>query len=679
MIRLAPFLAAAAILLCLARPAFAAGGVLTAPADTVEIAGVRYAMAMSAAQTTRWASLRVGRFPGAMAWILPVRPGARIEEVGDAWLEALELATAPRIVAPGCGDGGTAGSQVIVEQEPPLGTGVRALRSVLLDDVLALRAFAQGWGFDLSLEMDARCEEIVSRGFVLLALVYSGPSGGNATRTVRITDDAFPWVPLLLTAAGDDPLPITTYVLADARTRLGPGAELEVDGSRIAIARDGTTNYAAELRTLLLGARGTSWAAEAASHDLLLEGAPSPAGVDRAPALAPTYFRLAAGDDHTDASDLGIALTGIDVSAAWLTRMSGLIPPHAFGDDLAVTRRDAQRKSPFLAANAAPAACPAPDGGRVGPDGGGPGGPLQPPSPPPSPPPSLPPPTTWPPSQPPPDPHPPVSVGMSCSCSPGPGQPDPAGSDDSCDGSDPGVASPPDEGCSGSADDTSDESCDGAADDTSDESCDGAADDSYDSTDDSCDGSSSSDSGSDDGCSSGSPDGNEDCESGSSQPSEGCSTGRNARASKRAGHAKTSRTRLSVVTLAFTAVALVLRRASKQRRRTIDSAMRLDGGSHGIGPISAGCAAIDGEPQKIDTEHGGVRLDVARTLLGHRRQLEAERSTQHERAEKSGRIFAPPPLVAARVDGNTEASPREASAGKAKGEREIGSIAEIGK
>jgi hypothetical protein len=125
-----------------------------------------------------------------MAWVLPVRPGARVEEVGDAWFEALELATAPRIVGAACGDGGGP-PPVVTEGRPPLGPSVRSLHSAVLDDVPRLRVFARDWGFDLPPEMGARFEEVTARGFVLLALVYSGPAEGTATRTVRIVDDAF--------------------------------------------------------------------------------------------------------------------------------------------------------------------------------------------------------------------------------------------------------------------------------------------------------------------------------------------------------------------------------------------------------------------------------------------------------------------------------------------------------
>jgi hypothetical protein len=172
------------------------------------------------------------------------------------------------------------------------------------------------------------------------------------------------------------------------------------------------------------------------------------------PGARPTYFWLAGGDDHTDASDLVAALRGLDPNAAWISRLSVIVPAGAFGDDLAVTRRDDQRKSPFVVATEGRAGCPVPDGGPIGPEGGRGGSSLPPPFPPPRPPepPGATDPGTLPPTTP---PHqsPVTSVQMSCSCSPEPGAPDPSTTEDSCDGSDPGDASDSDEGCDGSADD----------------------------------------------------------------------------------------------------------------------------------------------------------------------------------------------------------------------------------
>ena len=81
-------------LVVVVRDAGAVGGILSTPRDPAAVVEARFAIAVSKGATTRWASLRVERFPGAMAWLIPVRPGARIAETTDAWFEALDVATA---------------------------------------------------------------------------------------------------------------------------------------------------------------------------------------------------------------------------------------------------------------------------------------------------------------------------------------------------------------------------------------------------------------------------------------------------------------------------------------------------------------------------------------------------------------------------------------------------------
>jgi hypothetical protein len=548
--RFALYLAVAAFAFLLAGAARAAGAVLAPAGESVQVVDVRYAIAMSRERTTRWVSLRLARVPGAMAWVLPVRSDAAIAEVGDAWLDALESATAPRIVAPACSDAGSPPPKVVVERRAPLAPSVPSLHQAVVTDVAALREFADQWGFALPDETAARVEEITARGFALLVLVYGGPTDATATRTVRISDDVVPAVPLFLTSAGDAPLSITTYVVADTRTRLGPGEELEVGGTNLAVTQDGATNYAAALRAALLASRGESWAVESAGRELLFDGVRGPSGAAWSPGVAPTYANLAAQSDRTDVSDLDRALSGIDRTAAWLTRASGVVRPHTYGDDLPLTRRDPAFQSPFVAASAGPA-CTAPEGG-VGPGGRptNPGGPPTGTDPRPEPP--APDPTV--PSSPPYRPYPPStqSVGVACACAPGGPASNPPPSDESCDGADPADPPPPD------ADD-----CDGSADDgyAEDESCAGSSSSGYDDGED-CASSSSSGSSSSEDCSSSSGDDGEDgCSSGSSSSSDECSTARPARAK----HAR-SKTRLSPVVMGLAAIALVARRWSRQRR-----------------------------------------------------------------------------------------------------------------
>jgi hypothetical protein len=544
-IRFALYFAVIASAFLLARSARAAGALLVPPGEQVQAVDVRYAVAMSRERNTRWVSLRLARVPGSVAWVLPIRANAAITEVGDAWLEALEFVTAPRIVPPSCGDAGAPPPKVVVERRAPLAPSVASLHRAVVGDVAELRAFAEHWGFALPAELAERIEEISARGFALLVLVYGGPSDGTATRTVRIADDGVPAVPLFLTWAGEGPLSVTTYVVADARIGLGPGAEIDVAEANLAVTRDGATNYAAALRGALLATRGQSWAVETAGRELVFEGVRGPMGAAWSPGLAATYANLAAQSDGADPSDFEQALAGIDRESAWLTRASGVVLPRAFGDDLPLTRRDAEFKSPFFAARSGPA-CTAPDGGNVGssgrptnpggaPPGVDPGTPTRTPDP----------------SVPPGAPRYPVttSVGVSCTCSPGGPASTPPPSDESCDGTAPAGPPPPET-----------DDCDGTADDAyaDDDSCTGSAGDGLDDGED-CGAGSSSGSGED--CSSDGADSDDGCRNGSSSSSDECSTAR-------APREKRSRTkaRLSPVVMSLAAIALVARRRGGQRR-----------------------------------------------------------------------------------------------------------------
>jgi len=73
----------------------------------------RIAVSVGPSRTTVWTSLRFESNPGPVGIVIPVSDGAMLDESTDAWFEALETATAPRILPPvgqppGCpGQGGT--------------------------------------------------------------------------------------------------------------------------------------------------------------------------------------------------------------------------------------------------------------------------------------------------------------------------------------------------------------------------------------------------------------------------------------------------------------------------------------------------------------------------------------------------------------------------------------------
>src|SRR5579872_2031746 len=60
----------------------------------------RMAFALSPQQTVLWDQIRYTGSPSGFAWVLPVKPGARIEASSDAWLAALDASTQTVIVGP---------------------------------------------------------------------------------------------------------------------------------------------------------------------------------------------------------------------------------------------------------------------------------------------------------------------------------------------------------------------------------------------------------------------------------------------------------------------------------------------------------------------------------------------------------------------------------------------------
>jgi hypothetical protein len=551
-----------------AGDARAVGGILSTPRDPAAVVEARYAIAISKAQTTRWASLRVERFPGAMAWLIPVRPGARISETSDAWFEALEAATAVRVVGPTCGPDAGA-PPVHVERPTAHEPSAPALHVTDIDGVAHLHSFAQEWAFDLPAAIEERFATLEGRGFHFVAMVYGGAVDRVLTRTVRVTDDAFPAVPLFLTSGPSSAraVRIAAFFIAETRARVGSGSEEELDAKGVSFA-DGKTNYDQVLLSELSVHRGASWIVEASDHAFFFGGARGPAGTEPTPPISETYVARAA--DYGDPlDDLSLSLSGLDSTKAWITRVAGIVPEREFGDDLAVTLGAAQAKSPFVVAGRT-ASCPVPEAGAPsmppvspGPDAG--------PSPPPPPimtttgtgssegPPRGTPPRGTSPGQ---GPAPAGeaiesgSDGFGCSCS---WADDGSGSGDSCDHSDSTDSSSSD-GCSGSSDDSSDSSSDGcdSSSDSSDSSDDGGGcgSSSSDSSDDSggCDSSGSGSSSSD------SSDSGGGCDSSSSSSD---SSSDSKCAVTRRPHRRRSRT--SAFAFAIAAIVLPLRRLGRAR------------------------------------------------------------------------------------------------------------------
>src|SRR5262249_13013086 len=85
-----------------ASVAEACGGCFHGPSQSAPsvVTGHRMALAVSPTRTVLWDQVQYSGDPNDFAWVLPVGPGAYIEEAQDAWFEALEAVTATHVMSP---------------------------------------------------------------------------------------------------------------------------------------------------------------------------------------------------------------------------------------------------------------------------------------------------------------------------------------------------------------------------------------------------------------------------------------------------------------------------------------------------------------------------------------------------------------------------------------------------
>lgn len=248
-------------------------------ADTV-VTGHRMVFAVSPNRTVLWDQIKFSGSPNEFGWVLPVSPGATIEESNDAWFEALEAFTATQVESPnvtctypnsgsfgfgsgsgrGCGCGasedsaasalaaGDAGSSTIAQQPPPVtvvheGT-VGPYETVTLSskDGSALRNWLAQHGYVVPPEIDPVIDSYVAEGADFIALRLIPGKGINQMKPVRVvTPSGSPILPLRMVAAGTgDFVDIVLYIVGEGRYGLDDLKEAFVDWQSLTF--DFTTN-----------------------------------------------------------------------------------------------------------------------------------------------------------------------------------------------------------------------------------------------------------------------------------------------------------------------------------------------------------------------------------------------------------------------------------------------------
>jgi hypothetical protein len=278
-------------------------------------------------RTTRWASLRVHGTATAFAWILPARAGAFVDLASDAWLEALEDASAPRVVPPDASPPCGIAPGVEVEGDATHVATTAPDAVVVAPDGATLVMVLAMWGFVLPTDVAPAVDAAVAAGNELVALRFT-PAASSAsdvrTRTVRITEAAPPalsWslAGLSLTGGSASNVDVTAYGIGAARMawgRAGAGSPLAVDPSAILWLASGGSTYPA-LRSSLLEGHPGDWLEETAGHDVLFQSTPVPGG-SPVPATAGGYFVRAGtyGDATGDAAACSAGVAALATSTA---------------------------------------------------------------------------------------------------------------------------------------------------------------------------------------------------------------------------------------------------------------------------------------------------------------------------------------------------------------------------
>lgn len=379
-----------------APTAHATGGVL-APSSggdpsTLDIQVAVTKVAGSPPSATRWSRITVGGVSSVM-WLVPVRPGAAVDYSNDAWLDALDETTAPRVgPREKPADCDVKKDVERVETWGAVGVKKYPKNVTVLETEADARAHAAAFDYRMTVEAGGRLHDAYTKGWSFVAFEIVTPTTGGllaSSPIVRVRDDgglvpggAEGMVPLALTGSTAVVARVTAWVLGDGAADL-PNTR-DVDSSAIVWTETGSTF--AKNRAGILGGSGATWLREAATHDaffselLLPKASPLPplyavyfAGASGGPrtgceaatltasgamgtvrrtcnagavanvpggaacapgngAIDPAAFTCGQGID-----DLALALANVSPSKIVATRFAGVVGKSAFGTDLAIS------------------------------------------------------------------------------------------------------------------------------------------------------------------------------------------------------------------------------------------------------------------------------------------------------------------------------------------------------
>lgn len=221
----------------------ACGGCFIPPGPPTVVSGHRMVMSISQTQSVLWDQIQYAGEPEEFAWVLPVKPGARVEAATAAFFEMLEGATATRVVPPfvncgssssGCGMDFSSGAEAAGDDggfEGPNGPAVEVVHqgtvgpyetvTLSTEEPGALNAWLESHGYNVDETSQPIIDAYVEEGFDFIALRLQPGKGIQQMTPVRVVMEGATFaLPLRMVGIGTGAqTPLVLYVVGEGRYR----------------------------------------------------------------------------------------------------------------------------------------------------------------------------------------------------------------------------------------------------------------------------------------------------------------------------------------------------------------------------------------------------------------------------------------------------------------------------
>lgn len=275
-----------------------------APPPSIDL---RAAVAASPHGSVRWSRITFAGAPRVW-WLVPARRGARVDWSNEAWLDALDATTRPRVTAPvfppPCAEPFPKDSEVVGAWDAS-GDAKEPAPVDVLSTMPALSAEASRRGFSLRADVAERIADLYASDWIMLAFELGASSNGpTSSPTLRVVDSGAARLSFALVAAPEADVHMTVFSFTEGATTIARATD--ISPSRLTWGR-WRSNYAS-LRASPI--ETPAWTRESSSHELLFDGwlgPPETVPGGYLPPLVESYFERAAGEPRLDCASIARA------------------------------------------------------------------------------------------------------------------------------------------------------------------------------------------------------------------------------------------------------------------------------------------------------------------------------------------------------------------------------------